>query len=167
MDNIRLSGILMRLIEAIKPARVFIDYGHGTGVYDILNSHGYSSIVELVQFGSSAYDSKKYMNRRAEMYDKMRSWYMQAGGVFIKDQEFIEEFVRDISIIPDLKVSDSTGRYALEKKENIVKGTEIHSTDFADSLALTFASPVVNVKKEFGFGQNQQKVINRNWQQRL
>lgn len=167
MDNVRLAGILMRLIEAIKPARVFIDYGHGTGVYDILNSHGYSSIVELVQFGSSAYDSKKYMNRRAEMFDKMRSWYMQAGGVFIKDQEFIEEFVRDISIIPDLKVSDSTGRYSLEKKENIVKGTEIHSTDFADSLALTFASPVVNVKKEFGFGQNQQKVINKNWQQRL
>ena len=166
MDNVRLAGILTRLIQAVTPDRVFIDYGHGTGVYDILVSQGFSSIVELVQFGSAAYDSKKYMNRRAEMFDKMRSWFMQEGGVYIKDQEFIEEFVRDISIIPDLKVSDSNGRYSLEKKENIVKGTEISSTDFADSLALTFASPVVSYKNEFGL-KNELKVLNKNWQQRL
>ncbi len=166
MDNVRLAGIVMRLIQAIKPARVFIDYGHGTGVYDILVAQGMSAIIELVQFGSAAYDSKKYMNRRAEMFDKMRSWYMQDGGVYIEDQEFIDEFVRDISIIPDLKVSDSNGRYYLEKKENIVKGTEIHSTDFADSLALTFASPVVYNPKEFGF-DNEIKSVNKNWQQRL
>lgn len=167
MDNVRLAGIVMRLIQHIKPARVFIDYGHGTGVYDILVSQGMSGIVELVQFGSQAYDSKKYMNRRAEMFDNLRSWYMQEGGVYIQDQEFIEEFVRDISIIPDLKVSDSTGRYSLEKKENIVKGTEIHSTDFADSLALTFASPVAYAPKEFGYDVNKIQTVNKNWQQRL
>ena len=167
MDNVRLAGIVMRLIQAIKPARVFIDYGHGTGVYDILVAQGMNSLVELVQFGSSAYDNKKYANRRAEMYDNMRSWYMQEGGVYIKDQEYIEEFVRDISIIPDLKVSDSTGRYSLEKKENIVKGTEINSTDFADSLALTFASPVPYANKEIGYNVNTIKTVNRNWQQRL
>lgn len=167
MDNTRLAGILLRLIQSIKPARVFIDYGHGTGVYDILVQQGVGSILELVQFGSGAYDSKKYMNRRAEMYDNMRSWYIQQGGVYIKDQEYIEEFVRDISIIPDLKVSDSTGRYSLEKKENIVKGTEIHSTDFADSLALTFASPVSYTPKEFGFKQQGIQSVNRNWQQRV
>jgi hypothetical protein len=166
MDNVRLAGIVLRLIQAINPARVFIDYGHGTGVYDILISQGVGSIVELVQFGSSAYDNRKYANRRAEMYDKMRSWYMQEGGVYIKDQEYIEEFVRDISIIPDLKVSDSNGRYSLEKKENIVKGTEIHSTDFADSLALTFASPVSYTPKEFGYN-NKIQTVNKNWQQRL
>jgi hypothetical protein len=167
MDNVRLAGIVMRLIQSIKPARVFIDYGHGTGVYDILVAQGMSSIVELVQFGSMAYDNKKYANRRAEMFDNLRTWYMQEGGVYIKDQEYIEEFVRDISIIPDLKVSDSTGRYALEKKENIVKGTEIHSTDFADSLALTFASPVAYAPKEFGYDSNQIQTVNKNWQQRL
>lgn len=167
MDNVRLAGIVMRLIQAINPARVFIDYGHGTGVYDILVSQGMSGIIELVQFGSAAYDSQKYANRRAEMFDKVRDWFMQEGGVFIKDQEFIEEFVRDISIIPDLKVSDSNGRYSLEKKENIVKGTEINSTDFADSLALTFASPVVYTPKEFGYNVNQIQTVNKNWQQRL
>lgn len=167
MDNVRLAGIVMRLIQAINPARVFIDYGHGTGVYDILVSQGMSGIVELVQFGSGAYDSKKYANRRAEMFDKMRSWFMQEGGVYIQDQECIEEFVRDISIIPDLKVSDSNGRYSLEKKENIVKGTEINSTDFADSLALTFASPVAFSPIEFGYNANEIKTVNKNWQQRL
>lgn len=167
MDNVRLAGIVMRLVRAISPARVFIDYGHGTGVYDILVSQGLGSIIELVQFGSAPYDKQKYTNRRAEMYDKMRTWFMQQGGVYIKDQEYIEEFVRDISIIPDLKVSDSNGRYSLEKKENIVKGTEISSTDFADSLALTFASPVEYQPKEFEYLNNNIQVENKNWQQRL
>lgn len=167
MDNVRLAGIIMRLVHAIHPARVFIDYGHGTGVYDILVAQGLASIVELVQFGQAAYDNRKYANRRAEMFDNMRTWFMQEGGVYIKDQEYIDEFVRDISIIPDLKVSDSNGRYSLEKKENIVKGTEISSTDFADSLALTFASPVAYAPKEFGFNANKIETINKSWQQRL
>lgn len=166
MDNVRLAGILLRLIQSINPARVFIDYGHGTGVYDILVSQGAGSVIELVQFGSAAYDSTKYMNRRAEMYDKGRDWFMQEGGVYIKDQEFIEEFYRDLSIIPDLKVSDSNGRYALEKKANITKGTEIDSTDFADSFMLTFASPVSYVPQGLGFKTGIQ-TINKNWQQRL
>ncbi len=166
MDNVRLAGIILRLIQAIKPARVFIDYGHGTGTYDILVNQGVGGIIELVQFGSSAYDNKKYANRRAEMYDKMRSWFMQEGGCYIQHQEYIEEFVRDISIIPDLKVSDSNGRFSLEKKENIVKGTEVHSTDFADSLALTFASPVQAINTDFN-NTTQVQTINQNWQQRL
>lgn len=165
MDNVKLAGILLRLIQAVKPDRVFIDYGHGTGAYDILVSHGVGSILELVQFGSQAYDKTKYMNRRAEMYDKMRDWFMQEGGVYIQDQQYLEEFVRDISIIPDLKVSDSNGRFSLEKKEKIVKGTEIHSTDFADSLALTFASPVQANLSEYGYS-NKTQVVNKNWQQR-
>lgn len=165
MDNVRLAGIILRLIQAVNPARVFIDYGHGTGAYDILVSQGAGSVVELVQFGSAAYDNKKYANRRAEMYDNMRSWFLQDGGVYIQHQEYIEEFVRDISIIPDLKVSDSTGRFSLEKKEKIVQGTEIHSTDFADSLALTFASPVQNII--LPNCRNQIRTVNQNWQERL
>lgn len=167
MNNVRLAGIIARLIDKIKPARVFIDYGHGTGAYDILISNGLGDMVELVQFGSSAFDNTKYANRRAEMYDRCRDWFMQEGGVYIRDQEYIDEFTRDISIIPDLKVSDSNGRYSLEKKEKIVQGTEISSTDFADSLALTFASPVYHVDKDFGYNPNVMQVKNRNWQERL
>lgn len=166
MDNVRLAGILLRLIHSINPARVFIDYGHGTGVYDILVAQGAGSIIELVQFGSAAYDSTKYMNRRAEMYDKGRDWFMQEGGVYIKDQEYIDEFFKDLSIIPDLKVSDSNGRYSLEKKANIIKGTEIDSTDFADSFMLTFASPVSYTPQGLCFKSGIQ-AVNKNWQQRL
>lgn len=166
MKEDRLAGILAKLINQLNPAKVFIDYGHGTGTYDILVSNGYGNIVELVNFGEGAFENTRYINRRAEMYDKMRDWFMQNGGVSIKDQEFIEEFVRDISLIPDLKLSDSSGRYSLEKKEKIVKGTEITSTDFADSLALTFASPIA-YKMADG---NQSRIIKAksiNWQDRL
>ncbi len=167
MDTVRLAGILAKLVQNIKPARVNIDYGHGVGVYDILVQQGLGHILELVQFGSQAYDSNKYANRRAEMFDAMRDWFIQEGGCYIKDQENIEEFIRDLSIIPDLKISDSNGRYSLEKKSNIVKGTEINSTDFADSFALTFASPVVHTPAEFGINPHKIQVISKNWQQRL
>lgn len=162
MNEVRLAGIIAKLINQLKPAKVFIDYGHGTGTYDILVSNGLSQYVELVQFGSGAYESKKYANRRAEMYDQVRDWFMQQGGVAIKDKEYIEEFVRDISLIPDLKISDSTGRFSLEKKENIVKGTEISSTDFADSLALTFASPIPYGGID---SSNELQIVKKTWQQ--
>lgn len=169
MSNTRLAGIITRLIEALSPAKVFIDYGYGVGTYDILAQQGLGNLIELVQFGSEAYDKRKYVNRRAEMYDKMRDWFMQDGGVYIKDGEHREEFIRDIAIIPDLKVGDSNGKMALEKKENIVKGTDIHSVDFADSLALTFASPVRNFQTEEKFAQASSgiRTINKSWQQRL
>lgn len=167
MDTVRLAGIILKLIQEVKPARVFIDYGHGVGTYDILVQQGVGHLLELVQFGSQAYESMKYANRRAEMYDAMRDWFMQEGGCFIKDQDYIDEFIRDISIIPDLNVSDSNGRYSLEKKANIVKGTEISSTDFADSFALTFASPVAHTPIDFGANPYKIQVVSRNWQQRL
>ncbi|MEI8127993.1 MAG: hypothetical protein WCG95_00115 [bacterium] len=162
MNEVRLAGIIARLINTLNPAKVFIDYGHGIGTYDILVSNGLGKYIEVVQFGSGAYDSAKYINKRAEMFDNVRDWFMQEGGVFIKDQEHIEEFVRDISLIPDLKISDSTGKFGLEKKDKIVKGTEISSTDFADSFALTFASAIPFTNSEF---QNEIKIIKRNWQQ--
>lgn len=165
MKEDRLAGILAKLITQLNPAKVFIDYGHGTGTYDILVSNGYGNIVELVNFGEAAFENTRYVNRRAEMYDKLRDWFMQNGGVSIKDLEFIDEFVRDISLIPDLKLSDSNGRYSLERKEKIVKGTEITSTDFADSLALTFASPIA-----YKMEGEENKIIKAktiNWQDRL
>jgi len=162
MNEVRLAGIIAKLVNTIKPARVFIDYGHGTGTYDILCSNGLAHLVELVQFGSSAYDSNKYANKRAEMFDSMRDWFMQDGGVYVRDQEHITEFVRDVSLIPDLKISDSSGKFSLEKKSLIVKGTEISSTDFADSLALTFASPIPFTNSEFS---SEIQVVNHNWQQ--
>lgn len=165
MDNNRLAGILTKLIQAYNPAKVFIDFAKGDGVFDILTANGLGSKLELVNFGESALNDKKYTNKRAEMFDCLRDWFMQPGGVFIQDQEHIEEFVRDIYLIPDLKISDSNGRYSLESKAKIVSGTDITSTDYADAAALTFASPVAVDVGEAHIIQPV-KVINRSWQHR-
>lgn len=168
MTNTRLAGIITRIAEAINPAKIFIDYGYGVGTYDLLVQQGMGGIVELVQFGESPYDKRKYVNRRAEMYDKMRDWFMQEGGVYIKDNEHLAEFERDIAIIPDLEAGDSNGRLALMSKKDIVKGTQISSVDFADSLALTFASPVRSYLTEKQQTAIDKVVVNnKNWQQRL
>lgn len=167
MDEMRLAGIIARLFEYYDADRCFIDYGHGTGTYDRLVEQGFGLKTELVNFGSKAIEYERYKNRRAEMFDRARDWFMQDGGVYIKDSDNIEELYRDLMLIPDLEVADSNGKLGLERKEKIVKGSSISSTDFADALAITFASLVQKYDEymnRFG-GANHVQVINeRAWE---
>lgn len=174
MQEMKLAGILARLITSLNADRCFIDFALGTGAYDRLCEQGFIDVVELVNFAESAIDSDLYINRRAEMYDRMRDWFIQDGGVFIADTENVEELVADLMLIPDLEVMDSNGKLGLKKKKEIVKGTNINSLDMSDSLALTFASLVVKKPAqqydEFGNPQNQSqiiKVVKKNWQERM
>jgi hypothetical protein len=139
MESMRLAGVIAKLINYYHPDRVFIDYGHGLGTYDRLVEQGFNCL-ELVNFGESAYDAQRFVNRRAEMYEGLRDWFMQKGGVYIKDQEHIEELYADLMLMPDLAIKDSNGRLFLPPKDKIYKGTGISSPDYGDALALTFAS---------------------------
>lgn len=174
MNEMRLAGIIARLIVSLNADRVFIDFALGTGTYDRLCEQGFSSKVELVNFAESAIDSALYINRRAEMHDKMRDWFMLEGGIFIADIENIEELIADLMLIPDLGVMDSNGKLGLIKKSEIVRGSNIHSLDMSDSLALTFASFVAKTPSQnfddFGNIVNESRIIktkSRNWQERM
>lgn len=132
IDNMTFASILVREIDAWQPDAVFIDAGRGEGVIDRCRQLGYD--VTEVNFGSKPL-SPKYVNKRAEMWDEMKKW-LQAGG--------------SLPDVPELKTElttpeycfDAAGRLKLEPKEQI-KERMGKSPDIADSLALTFAMPVV------------------------
>jgi hypothetical protein len=122
-------------IDLYKPAAVFIDGGGvGGGVIDQLKHRGYR--VTEVQFGAAATDSKKYANKRMEMWDAMREWL--ATGSIDKDLEL----EADLSG-PEF-FYDKHDRLVLESKEDM-KERGLASPDNGDALAMTFFAPVARL----------------------
>lgn len=133
IDNMDLAARLIAEIDAWKPDAVFIDAGRGEGVIDRCRQLGYQ--VTEVPFGGKAVKDKRYVNKRAEMWDGMRDW-LAAGGSLPDVPELKTELVT-----PEYGY-DAANRMKLEPKEHI-KERMGKSPDLADALALTFALPVV------------------------
>lgn len=136
MDEMRLSGILAKVINTDNPGKVFIDTGLGYGTIDRLNELGYSRIVQAVNFGESALDKEVYRNKRTEMAHEFKKWF-EAGGVSVPDNY---DFLLDIQAIPEL-TTESSGKVFLEPKDKIRKRLG-KSPDLFDAAILTFAYPV-------------------------
>lgn len=110
----------------------FVDGGGvGGGVVDRLRELGHD-VIE-VQFGASARDPKKYLNRRAEIWGAMRDWL--ATGCIDKDETLATDMT---SVEYQFTVKD---QIQLERKEDMKK-RGLASPDDGDALALTFAEPV-------------------------
>ena len=134
LDTMQVAGRAAETIEKWHPAAVFIDgAGVGGGVVDRLKQLGFRVID--VNGGSRATDDRRYANRRAEMWGRVRDW-LQAGGCLPPE---------DYALAQDLCGPeygfDATNRIALEKKDDMKK-RGIASPDAGDALALTFADPV-------------------------
>ncbi len=149
LDTMGQVGWLKQVIDAEKPARVFVDVGGvGAGVYDRLNEMGYGEIVIAINFGSSPLEpqpldeNKKpkggYLNRRAEMWGKSKDWLEEPAGVDIPDRDDLQAD----AMAPGYKY-DSLTRLVLESKDDIRK-RGLRSPDEWDAVALTFAEPVVD-----------------------
>jgi hypothetical protein len=104
--------------------------GVGGGVVDRLRSLGFE--VNEIQFGGKALDSKKYANRRAEIWGLMRDWL--AGGALPDDQDLAADLT---GVEYGFTVSD---QILLEKKSEM-KRRGLASPDAADALACTFGVP--------------------------
>jgi hypothetical protein len=127
---------------------VFIDVGYGTGIYSCGKAMGRN--WKLVDFGGKSNDPS-CINKRAEMWEKMRVW-LRDGGSLPNDRELIVELG-----IPET-VSRDDGKIKLESKESMKKRGE-KSPNKADALALTFAFPVS--KKNRNRTVNKRKAIAR------
>ena len=135
MKQDRLAYILARLIDRYKPAKVFIDTGHGYGTIDLLHSLGYAKIVVGVCFQEAPIE-EFFLNKRAEMLIAVRDW-IESGGVSIPDDEEVQ---CDLACIPDFEETPTRKIYFPSKKK--IKEQFGFSPDITDSLALTFAYPV-------------------------
>lgn len=132
VDTMDLANRAAGLIERHKPDAVFVDGGGvGGGVVDRLKQMGYR-VIE-VQSGEAAYDSDKYLNKRAEMWGEMREWL--SIGCIENDAALIDDLTG-----PEYAVA-LKGQLKLETKE-AMKKRGLSSPDDADALAMTFAERV-------------------------
>lgn len=136
LDTMQLASKVAEHIEMLRQLGlrpvIFVDGGGvGGGVVDRLRQMNYD-VVE-VQFGGKADDPRKYLNKRAEMWGRVKEW-LQIGGL-----EVDEELATDLTNVEyQFTAAD---QIQLESKEHM-KERGLPSPDDGDALALTFAYPV-------------------------
>ncbi len=136
LDDMAKAGLARLILDGEPVDRMFIDRGGGAGMYDRLVEMGYGDRISLVNFGHKALDSRKYKNRRAEMWGEMNLWLESEEVTQIPDEDYLQADL----VAPGYKYTSLT-QLQLELKEDIKKRTG-KSPDGGDGLALTFAEPV-------------------------
>lgn len=133
-DLVAFARRIAHEIKVWQPDAIFVDaVGIGAGVVDILRNWGHR-VVE-VKAGSKPSDTEKYLNLKAEMWDKMRDWLI-AGGAIPEDPDLSTDLTA-----PQFQYS-AKDQLDIESKK-MMKARGAASPDCADALAHTFAAPVV------------------------
>jgi hypothetical protein len=136
LDTQQLAAMVLELANNRKPDAVFVDgVGVGGGVVDRLRALQLR-VIE-VNAGSKAGNDRRYGNKRAEMWGRMKEWLDGRGIIPEWDLDLAAELTG-----PNYHY-DASNRIFLEKKEDMKK-RGLKSPDIADALALTFAEPVAN-----------------------
>lgn len=127
----QLLDISIELIQEHKPAAVFVDRGgEGGSLVDFLRQSGYKNVYDVGFNDASA--TKRYKNKRAEMYCKLKDWLAVKG--CIEDDHDLRQELTNIKQLPKDIIQ-------LEDKADIKKRIG-RSPGKADALALTFAREV-------------------------
>jgi len=132
-DSMKVVALLCTVLDQHQPDVTFLDEtGLGGPIADRMAQLGYHAIG--VNFGSEADDKKKYANKVAEMWWRMREWIMKGGSVVDDPQLEMELTGREYD-------HNKKDQLVLESKKDM-KERGLCSPDWADALALTFAFPV-------------------------
>lgn len=135
VNNMALATEVANEIKTWKPDAVFIDAGRGEGVIHRLWQLGYNEEVIPVHFSGKSF-SDLYFNKRAEIWCKMRDWFLQENKPSIPPDESL---MTDLSA-PLFFVNDR-GFIQLEGKKEIRRRLK-RSPDTGDCLALTFSEEI-------------------------
>lgn len=136
LDTMQLSSRIVEHVGTLRSAGlrvvVFVDGGGvGGGVVDRLRQLAID-VIE-VQFGAKADEPRKYANKRAEMWARMKEWL--SIGILAHDEQLVTDLTGvEYGFRPDDTI-------LLESKESMKK-RGLASPDDADALAVTFAYPV-------------------------
>lgn len=138
-DVMEVTGLCVNFLKEWQLDKLFIDVvGLGAGIVDRLRELGYGSVIIPVNAASIPSNKDRYLNLRAEMWDKMRQWFADAPVEIPSDQALVTDLT-----CPQYSF-DSNGRLKIESKDEIKK-RGLQSPDLADALALTFAYPVADI----------------------
>lgn len=147
-DDSYVAEKLAYLQDEYGMSKGFIDMGYGTGIYSVLKSMGRNDTWELISFASKPID-EYYANKRAEMWNEMKKWLKDGGGVENK-KEIMTDLTGPQAFI------NKRSKLQLESKDDM-KRRGLASPNYADALALTFAQPVL-----LGKGQSKLAQYRRN-----
>ena len=132
-NTMQLAGVLVQMIKQHNPAKVYIDcIGIGKGTVDRLQELGYECVVGL-NVATNAHNREIYANRRAELWDEMREWFIQDMGVEIPDSDELQTDL--VSVWAKYR---SNGQLVMSSKDEMKK-LGLPSPDTADCLMHTFA----------------------------
>lgn len=121
---------IMDAITDHNPDAICVDAnGIGGAVVDILRRQGYK--VHEVNVQGSPTEKTRYVNRRAELWDRMKDWLRV--GCIMPDADLADDLKG-----PEYDFNNVKGLLQLEGKEK-VKGRGLASPDKADALSMTFA----------------------------
>lgn len=132
-NDFEMASLIAALEDEHKASAVFIDAGYGTGIVSAGKTMGRKN-WQLVWFAGASTDPG-CVNKRAEMWKLMRDW-LKDGGSIPKDPTLHQELIGPETI------SRNDGKLLIESKKDM-KARGLASPNIADSLALSFAFPVV------------------------
>ena len=140
-DTMEVAGLAAKFIKDNGLQRLFIDVGGlGAGIVDRLREMGLGDKITAVNSGEKPIDDERYVNKRAEMWGEMKDWLGDTP-VQIPDDDALHSDLCGVHY-----AYDSNTRLKLERKEDMKK-RGLRSPDSGDALALTFAFPIMEVKK--------------------
>lgn len=136
-----LANKVVEDIKEFRPHAVMVDSGRGEGVISRLCKMGYEDIVIPVNFGGGAYNSNLYLNKRAEIWCKMRDWFLtgQRNGnwpLIPNDPKLITGLST-----PMMLYNEQRGKIQIESKKEIRSRGE-YVMDEPDAVAVTFAEDI-------------------------
>lgn len=140
VDNMKLADHIVQVIKEWNPHGVLIDSGRGEGVISRLERLGYGDLVIPVVFNSAPYNPSLYVNKRVEIWCKMRDWFLKgvqngAPPSIPRDQNLITGLST-----PMMDLNDK-GLITLESKKQIrTRGAYLQ--DEPDAVAVTFAEDI-------------------------
>ncbi len=156
IDTMHIVGLVHNIITEEQPHKVFVDIGGlGAGIVDRLFELGHRDIVVGVNAGSSPLESRKYSNKRAEMWGGLRQWLADTVPVKIPDSDTLHADLCGIQYS-----IDSNSRLVMERKEDMKK-RGIRSPDAADALCLTFAYPASSIEYHAKIGIVATKIMSK------
>ena len=146
-NTMEIVGWIFNNIKKYNPSKVYIDAGGGgIGVFDRLKEIGFEDIVVLVYFAQKADDDRKYLNKRAEMWCRLKE-FIEMGNFIINDSILLHQ-------LSSLEYSyNSKGQIQLENKDKL-KARLKSSPDGADACALTFGYASNTKPKTYSFEYN-------------
>jgi hypothetical protein len=126
-DGFELARTIAEYARTYGVGTIFCDSGGLGGAFVDILQRSAGRFVTAVDFSERAEDEKKFANRRAEMYDRLRAWI--DGGGRIPPNELLAKELLSIEIN-----RRKEGRLLLEAKHKLPK-----SPNMADACALTLA----------------------------